>query len=499
MAESKSTTTTMSKNRRGGLLQHRNSIRAAVVGFPNTGKSGLFNVLTGNRNPVDDAAFTTVREANGVAVHEDPRFMWLCGHFSPGLAVPGRVRVVDLPGIVPGSFQGAGVGCDVFKKHAAASDVLLLVVRAFDGQQVTQCVGDTVNPLRELDQLLAELVAIDRATVVRLWGELVAFVERKQGGTQTAAEFKSLDKIQNYLKKTKKPVRFGVDWDDQDLAVIRKHKLLTAKELVYVVNLSARDYLKPPQVHASHTSLLGRVRDFLGKEGHEDTDGQGQSSVLCAYSGEFEARLQALRCKAPAGGGDLVGAVRGSGGSRSYETPTPAPHAAAAAAPGQGGAHLLGPLPPPSLAADVALVAAGGVVGGAGFFDTGEEGGGAEVVGLYLAANPTHHSARTNVLSCVFNALGLVHFFTVGPEEVRAWALPRGWRAPQAAGVIHRDFETDFMSVEVETFLDLQDLGSEVAVKRDGKLTLQGLKYVIQDGDICFFRFKLPNYKAFRG
>jgi ribosome-binding ATPase YchF (GTP1/OBG family) len=55
------------------------------------------------------------------------------------------------------------------------------------------------------------------------------------------------------------------------------------------------------------------------------------------------------------------------------------------------------------------------------------------------------------------------------------------------------------MSVEVESFLDLQDLGSEVAVKREGKLTQQGLKYVIQDGDICFFRFKLPNYKPFRG
>lgn len=114
-------------------------------------------------------------------------------------------------------------------------------------------------------------------------------------------------------------------------------------------------------------------------------------------------------------------------------------------------------------------------------------------------------------MSCIFLNLSVfhrackyllflqVHFFTVGPEEVRSWTLPKGSKAPQAAGVIHRDFQADFMSVEVESFLDLHDLGSEVAVKREGKLTQQGLKYVIQDGDICFFRFKLPNYKPFRG
>jgi ribosome-binding ATPase YchF (GTP1/OBG family) len=198
------------KERRGELWQHRNSIRAAIVGLPNSGKSGLFNVLTGERASVDDAVFTTVREAHGVAVHNDPRFFWLCEHFAPGLAVPSRVRIVDLPGIVPESCKGAGLGCEVFKKHAAASDVLLLVIRAFDGPNITQCVGDTTNPLRDLDLMLAELVAIDRATVAREWGQMLAFVERKQGGTQMLAEFRSLEKIQNYFKKTKKPLRFGL-------------------------------------------------------------------------------------------------------------------------------------------------------------------------------------------------------------------------------------------------------------------------------------------------
>ena len=82
---------------------------------------------------------------------------------------------------------------------------------------------------------------------------------------------------------------------------------------------------------------------------------------------------------------------------------------------------------------------------------------------------------------------------------MRSWTLPAGSCAPAAAGVVHRDFEAGFLSVEVESFLDLHDLGSEVAVKREGKLQQQGTKYIVQDGDICFFRFKLPNYKVWRG
>ncbi len=58
--------------------------------------------------------------------------------------------------------------------------------------------------------------------------------------------------------------------------------------------------------------------------------------------------------------------------------------------------------------------------------------------------------------------------------------------------------ETEFLSAEVESFLDLKELGSEMAVKREGKLTQQGKRYTVQDGDICFFRFKLPNYKGVR-
>ena len=82
---------------------------------------------------------------------------------------------------------------------------------------------------------------------------------------------------------------------------------------------------------------------------------------------------------------------------------------------------------------------------------------------------------------------------------MRAWTLPRGELAPKAAAVVARDLEEGFLSVEVESFLDLHEMGSEGAVKRAGKFTQQGNKYVVQDGDICFFRFKLPNYRVWRG
>jgi hypothetical protein len=87
--------------------------------------------------------------------------------------------------------------------------------------------------------------------------------------------------------------------------------------------------------------------------------------------------------------------------------------------------------------------------------------------------------------------LGLRTFFTAGEDECRAWTIRAGFKAPQAAGVIHTDFERGFIKAEVYGFSDLVSLGSEQAIRASGKLRQEGKEYVVQDGDVMFFKFNV--------
>jgi ribosome-binding ATPase YchF (GTP1/OBG family) len=88
-----------------------------------------------------------------------------------------------------------------------------------------------------------------------------------------------------------------------------------------------------------------------------------------------------------------------------------------------------------------------------------------------------------------YRVLGLQSYFTAGEQEVRAWPIPVGATAPQAAGVIHTDFEKGFIRAEIYSLEDLEKYGSEKEIRQAGKLCVEGKTYVMQDGDICHFLF----------
>jgi hypothetical protein len=90
-----------------------------------------------------------------------------------------------------------------------------------------------------------------------------------------------------------------------------------------------------------------------------------------------------------------------------------------------------------------------------------------------------------------YELLGLITYLTAGKDEVRAWTITRGTKAPQAAGKIHSDFEKGFIRAEVFHYDDLMKLGSEKAVKEAGLLRSEGKEYVVRDGDIMLFRFNV--------
>merc|ERR1712227_1045988 len=87
-----------------------------------------------------------------------------------------------------------------------------------------------------------------------------------------------------------------------------------------------------------------------------------------------------------------------------------------------------------------------------------------------------------------YKALQLQYFFTAGPDEVKAWTIQKGFKAPQAAGKIHTDFEKGFIMAEVMKFDEYKEHGSESGVKAAGKYKQKGRDYVVEDGDIIFFK-----------
>lgn len=100
-------------------------------------------------------------------------------------------------------------------------------------------------------------------------------------------------------------------------------------------------------------------------------------------------------------------------------------------------------------------------------------------------------SGLDKLITATYDILGLATYFTVGKDEVRAWTFKKGMNAKQCAGIIHTDFEKGFIRAEVISYNDLVECGSELKVKEAGRARLEGKEYLMQDGDICHFRFNV--------
>jgi GTP-binding protein YchF len=111
--------------------------------------------------------------------------------------------------------------------------------------------------------------------------------------------------------------------------------------------------------------------------------------------------------------------------------------------------------------------------------------------GEFLEGLGLHDSGLDRVIRAGYDLLGLITYFTVGPKETRAWTIVRGTRAPQAAGVIHNDFERGFIACETTAYADYAAFKGEAGAREAGKLRVEGKEYVVQDGDVLLFRFNV--------
>ena len=357
-------------------------MKIGLVGLPKSGKTTLFNLLTGSS--VATARYDTGRAElhTGVARVPDPRVDVLRGLFNPKKTTYATFEVVDLAGIAKG--ERAGLESKEFRN----ADALLHVVRAFPDEAL-----GAPDPRRDINDLETELLLADLEVVERRLERLEASIKKQR----KEAEVKERDLLVR-LKvalESERPLRAESLTADED-KVLRGFTFLSAKPIFHIVNLD------------------------------EKAIAEGERVVETFGLAEIAARPRTR-----------VGWV-----SAVIET-------------------------------EIARL-------------TGEE------QQAFLADLGLAEPAIRRVLRECYALLGLVSFFTVGEDEVRAWPIPEGTRAQDAAGVVHSDIARGFIRAEVNGYEELVAVGGAFADLRSrGQLRLEGKDYVVRDGEICHFRFNV--------
>jgi GTP-binding protein YchF len=348
-------------------------MKIGLVGFPRSGKTTLFNLLTGASAATSRFEGGRAELHTGIARVPDERVDRLSALFTPKKTTFATFEVVDLAGIAKG--ERAGLDTREFR----AADALLHVVRAFEARDI----GDL-----EMELLLADLEVVERR-LARLEVSI-----RKRRTEAEVAEQALLERLKRELE-AERPLR-AVGLTPEEARITRGFTFLSEKPILHCVNL------------------------------HEKALADGERVVETFGLAEAAAR--------PRTGVGWVSAV---------------------------------------IEAEVAQL-------------VGDE------RGAFLADLGLREPAINRVLRDCYALLGLISFFTVGEDEVRAWSIPRHTRAQDAAGTVHSDIARGFIRAEVTAYDDLVAArGSFAEIRAKGQLRLEGKDYLVEDGEVCHFRFNV--------
>ncbi len=348
-------------------------MKAGLVGFSLTGKTTLFNAITGLSAAT--GAGTKGKANLGAVKVPDERVDTLAAIYKPKKTTHAEVVLVDVPG--PAAKAG---GLDAQTTAALREvDALVLVIRAFESPAHEKA----PDPVRELKDFEAELILGDLAVIEKR----IERLKKERGNPQ---EIDLLTKCEQHLS-AEKPLR-ELTFTDAEEKMLSKYAFLAQRPLLVVVNVG------------------------------EDAVGKPLPADLAAALAE--RKLEA------------------------------APVCA-------------------TLEAEVAALAP-------------------EERGPFLAELGIKEPATSRVIRAAYKALDYISFFTTGEDEVKAWTIRRGWKAPKAAGRVHSDIERGFIRAEVTHYDDFMAAGgSEAKAREMGKFRLEGKDYVVQDGDIIHFRFNV--------
>jgi len=366
-----------------------NHLQMGIVGLPNVGKSTLFNILTKMSIPAENYPFCTIEPNLSRVYVPDERFDWLVQHFKPASQVPAQLQVTDIAGLIRGAHKGEGLG-NAFLSHIRATDGIYQVVRIFEDADVTHVDG-SIDPIRDLETIAEELLLKDIEYVTKYLDQLEKVVHREK---HRKPEYEVVKRVDDWIRVQKRHVRFG-DWKANDVEYVNQLQLLTAKPVIFLVNMCEEDYVK------KKNKWLAKIKQWVDEHSKEAPEG------IIPFCASLEAKL----------------------------------------------------------------------------VDLGEEKG-AEYLKQIGSA-----TAIPKIIKTGYHAINLVHFFTCGTDEVKCWTIRKFTKAPQAAGSIHSDMMNGFICAEVMKYVDYKELQSEAACRGAGKHRQQGKEYIVEDGDIIFFKF----------
>ncbi len=364
------------------------TLKCAIVGLPNVGKSTLFNALTKLNIAASNYPFCTIEPNTGMVELPDARLQALSNIVIPERVLPTTVEFVDIAGLVAGASKGEGLG-NQFLANTREAHAIVHVVRCFDDDDIIH-VSNKVDPISDIETINTELALADMLTIEKA---IQKETKKARSGDKSAITLLALlEKIMLSLENTK-PIR-GLKLNSDELLILKPLCLLTIKPVMYAANVNDQGF------NSSTNQHLYNLEQYAMQE----------HTPIIPICAALEMEIASL---------------------------------------------------------DV----------------TDKQ--------IFLNDMQMTEPGLNRLITATYKLLGLQTYFTAGVKEVRAWTVQVGATAPQAAGVIHSDFERGFIRAEVIHYDDFIKYKGEQGAKDHGKMHVMGKDYIVADGDVMHFRFNV--------
>jgi len=253
------------------------NLKMGVVGLPNVGKSTFFNVLTKLQAAAENFPFCTIDPNEGRVPVPDERFEYLCNIYKPASKVPAYLNVTDIAGLVKGAAEGQGLG-NAFLSHIKACDAIFHMVRIFDDEDIVHVEGN-VDPIRDIEIINNELRYKDLELVEKAYKDADKYYNRAHD-KNWKTEFEVLTKLKEMLGEDQKKWVKHNDWNEKEIEVLNKHLFLTSKPVVYLLNMSEKEFIR------KKNKWLPKIKEWV--------DANDKGAIVIPFSAPYEATLSAL-------------------------------------------------------------------------------------------------------------------------------------------------------------------------------------------------------------